>query len=95
MKGTEADHYNFAEYQLNDVGYFLLHSDRVAEAIQIFSLNAETYSESSNAYDSLGEAYMIDGNNELAIANYKKSLELNPRNANAEEMLKKLVHKDK
>jgi len=46
--------------------------------------------QSANAHDSLGEAYMINGNKELAIKNYKKSLELNPDNTNAKEMLNKL-----
>ena len=43
-----------------------------------------------NTYDSLGEAYMTNGDKELAIANYKKSLELNPANSNGAAMLKKL-----
>ena len=33
---------------------------------------------------------MTHGDRDLAIANYKKSLELNPKNTNATEMLKKL-----
>ena len=53
-------------------------------------LNVEAYPASSNVYDSLGEAYMDDGNTGLAIVNYKKSLELDPNNTNAVEMLKKL-----
>ena len=46
--------------------------------------------QSANAYDSLGEAYMKAGDNEKAIKNYKKSLELNPENNNAKKMLEKL-----
>jgi cytochrome c-type biogenesis protein CcmH/NrfG len=38
----------------------------------------------------LGEGYMTAGKKELAIRNYQKSLELNPRNANAVVMLGKL-----
>jgi len=41
-------------------------------------------------YDSLGEAYMITGDKEAAIRNYKKSLELNSENEGGREMLKKL-----
>ena len=33
---------------------------------------------------------MDDGNKSLAIANYQRSLQLNPRNANAVKMLQKL-----
>jgi cytochrome c-type biogenesis protein CcmH/NrfG len=45
---------------------------------------------SFNVYDSLGEAYMINGQAEYAIKNYEKSLALNPDNTNALEMLKRL-----
>jgi cytochrome c-type biogenesis protein CcmH/NrfG len=41
-------------------------------------------------YDSLGEAYMTNGDKERAIKNYQKAVELNPQNTNAIEMLKKL-----
>ena len=40
--------------------------------------------------DSLGEAYMKAGEKELAIQNYEKSLQLDPKNLNAVEMLRKL-----
>lgn len=60
------------------------------DAIKLFILNTIAYPQPGNVYDSLGEAYMINGNKELALKNYKKSLELNPRNTNAVEMLKKL-----
>ena len=35
-----------------------------------------------------GEAYLTNGDKELAMTSYKKSLELNPSNTNAIEMLK-------
>ena len=53
-------------------------------------INVALYPDAFNAYDSLGEAYMNHGNTELAIANYQKSLELNPENKNAVTMLEKL-----
>jgi hypothetical protein len=40
--------------------------------------------------DSYIEALMKKGDNEGAIENYKKSLKLNPKNKNGEEMLKSL-----
>jgi len=42
------------------------------------------------SYDSLGEAYMLSGESELAIQNYQRSIEMNPGNKNGAEMLKKL-----
>jgi uncharacterized membrane protein len=82
--------YNFDEDQLNALGYQLIRVKKFSEAIRILQLNVEAYPKSSNAYDSLGEAYMDDGEKELAIANYQKSLELNPKNRNGAVMLQKL-----
>jgi cytochrome c-type biogenesis protein CcmH/NrfG len=50
----------------------------------------QLHPESWNVYDSLAEAYMNSGEKTLAIQNYQKSLELNPKNNNAAAMLKKL-----
>lgn len=80
----------FDEYVLNTLGYRLLRSDRLAEAIAIFKLNVEEYPDASNPYDSLGEAYMEAGEWELAIENYERSLELNPDNTNAVNMLERI-----
>ncbi len=90
LKRTDAEGYDFREFQLNSLGYALLGAERVEEAIEVFVLNVEAYPDASNPYDSLGEAYMVHGDKELAIENYKKSLELNPNNENAIEMLKRL-----
>jgi len=38
----------------------------------------------------LGEAYLINGDKELAIRNYQRAVELNPQNTNAIETLKRL-----
>jgi len=78
------------EDELNSVGYILLNADKVAEAIEVFKLNVEAFPKSGNVYDSLGEAYLVDGNEKLAIVNYKKSLEIDPTNSNAKNVLKKL-----
>jgi tetratricopeptide (TPR) repeat protein len=79
------------EQRLNRVGYGLLaEPDRVDEAISIFRLNTALFPESSNTWDSLGEGYMTAGRTELAIANYEKSLELDPSNANAVAMIERL-----
>ncbi len=89
-KKNNSDSYTFSEAEINLFGYKLLNEKKYNDAIVIFKLNVEEYPESANVYDSLGEAYLDDGNKELAIINYKKSLELNPQNENAKEILKKL-----
>lgn len=81
------------EAQTNTLGYTLLQRKKLREAIEVFKLNTEDYPQSFNAFDSLGEAYMTSGDTQLALRNYKRSLELNPGNTNAVEMLRKLENK--
>jgi len=80
----------FDEVSFNGIGYNLMNSGKIPEAIEVFRLNVDLFPESSNVYDSLGEAYMKSGDDENAIKNYQKSLELNPDNTNAREMLKNI-----
>jgi pimeloyl-ACP methyl ester carboxylesterase len=80
----------FRESILNVLGYQQLNGKHTQEAIAFFKLNVEMYPNSFNTYDSLAEAYMERGDREAAIQNYRKSLALNPDNANAVQMLKKL-----
>jgi CubicO group peptidase (beta-lactamase class C family) len=83
--------YDFDEPELNSLGYQLLSGNRKpSDAIEIFRLNTAAYPRSSNAFDSLGEAYQAGGNKELATMSYQKAVELDPTNLHAAEMLKKL-----
>jgi len=59
-------------------------------AVEVFKMNVAMNPQSANAYDSLGEAYMRIGDKKEAIKNYKKSLDLNPDNNNAKQMLREL-----
>ncbi len=78
------------EDYINRGGYQMMGNGNLDLALNIFKLNVALYPEAYNTYDSLGEAYMKKGEKELAIKNYKKSLELNPKNENGVEMLKEL-----
>ena len=89
-KIKESDDYDLNENEMNQVGYQLMGSDKIEEALQVFKLNVEAFPKSSNVYDSYGEAFMKLGKNEQAIENYKKSIELNPGNQGGIDMLKKL-----
>jgi CubicO group peptidase (beta-lactamase class C family) len=93
LKRTNPDGYSFDERALNRLGYMLLRKDRNADAIAIFKLNVEEYPQSGNAYDSLAEAYAKDGQKQLAIANYRKCLEVDPKNQNAANKIKELEQK--
>jgi tetratricopeptide (TPR) repeat protein len=90
LKARKNSTYDFSEGELNMLGYQLLQMNKVVEAIEIFKLNVEAYPQSANPYDSLGEAYLSHGDKDLAITNYKKSLELNPQNTNAARILASL-----
>lgn len=90
LKKDEPESWGFGENELNMLGYQLLARDRVDDAIAVFELNVEVYPEAFNTYDSLAEACMTAGRNEAAIANYEKSLDINPDNTNAVTMLARL-----
>jgi CubicO group peptidase (beta-lactamase class C family) len=81
------------ERVINNRGYRLLSESKPKEAIDMFELNVFAFPRSANAFDSLGEAYMEAGNKDKAVENYKRSLLLDPDNANAREMLRKLTVK--
>ena len=83
----------FKERTLNTLGYQQMNAHHLEEAIALFKLNVEMYPRAYNTYDSLGEAYMVHGDRQLAIRNYRKSLTLNPENTNAVEKLKQLASK--
>jgi tetratricopeptide (TPR) repeat protein len=78
------------EGTLNGLGYRLLFSGKESDAVTVFQKNVQQYPQSSNVYDSLGEAYAKVGKKDLAIENYEKSLQLNPKNDNGVQALKKL-----
>lgn len=94
LKKNFPDAYNFSNAsELNRVGYKLIERDQIEDAIKILELLVTEFPNSPNSYDSIGEAYYLNGNNDLAIRNYKKSLQLNPNNSNAIEMIEKINKK--
>lgn len=80
----------FGEAEMNQLGYRYLQEGKIKDAVRLFALNAISYPNSWNVYDSLGEGYLKDGMTDLAIKNYEKSLELNPGNENARKMLNEI-----
>jgi len=81
------------ENELNAHGYSLMNAGQHDKAIEMFTLNTKRYPKSANCFDSLGEAYFTKGDKKNAIANFKKSLSLNPPanvKANSEKFLKEL-----
>ena len=78
------------EMQNLAIDYEHLRKENHKKALAFFTLNTTNYPGSSNAFDSLGEVYILMGDNENAIQNYRKSLALDSSNENAKEMIRKL-----
>ena len=66
----------FSEGIVNYLGYEHLQAHDTKGALDILKLNASAYPDSPNAYDSLSDAYLADGQKQLALQNAKKALEL-------------------
>ena len=78
------------EGNLNGLGYRFLSKDQTSVAHDVFKVNTILYPKSANVFDSYAEVCKTMGKIELAILNYSKSLELDPQNDNAKDMLKEL-----
>ena len=89
-KMKAANEKELASETLDTVAHMLLKENKVNEAIRVLKENAESYPDDSNVYDSLAEAYAVQGDRASAIQYYKKSLELDRNNANAMEVLRHL-----
>jgi predicted alpha/beta superfamily hydrolase len=77
------------ENDINAIGYEYLRTDK-KKALAFFKLNTTNYPNSFNAFDSLGEAYLLENDKNRALENYEKSVRLNPNNENAKQMIDKL-----
>jgi glyoxylase-like metal-dependent hydrolase (beta-lactamase superfamily II) len=90
LKKNYPEKYSFGEGPLIYVGYWLLKKERIKDAIEMFKLYVQEFPNAWNSYDCLGEAYLKAGDEVQALANYERSLQLNPNNQGAVETVKKL-----
>lgn len=91
IKLERPDHYSFdGENTLNQVGYFFLNKDKVNDAITIFTFNTKLFPNSANMFDSLGEAYYVQGNKGKALENYTIAFKLDPSSESAKKMIQEL-----
>ncbi len=67
-----------AEAALNMTGYQLLQAGRAEEAVEIFRMNAETYPNSANVWDSYADGCLGVDDQAQAIECYQKVLEVLP-----------------
>jgi len=69
---------------------FCIANPKKKEAIAIFKFNLAANPASSNAYESPAEGYENIGEKELALQNFKKTVELDPANHYAADRIKEL-----
>jgi len=81
------------ENELNQYGYQLMNNGKIDKAIEVLTLNTKRFPKSANCFDSLGGRCINKKKSKNAIANFKKSLSMNPQpnvKANSEKFLKQL-----
>ncbi|MGE5726082.1 MAG: dienelactone hydrolase family protein, partial [Acidobacteriota bacterium] len=81
----------FPEAPLNLLAYERMQAKQTKDAVELCKLNTEAYPTSANAYDSLGDGYVADGQKEKAIQASQKALELLPEDKGIPEPFKKQV----
>ncbi|MEQ9091074.1 MAG: hypothetical protein RIE52_08280 [Balneola sp.] len=80
IESKKSDAFELNEQSLNAFGYRLLYNlNKPQEAIKIFELVIQFFPESSNAFDSAAEGYLITEDFEKSIEYYRKAIELNGR----------------
>lgn len=96
LKTVFFSNYNPDERTLNEFGYDFLYSDKPHYALGFFKENTVRFPKSSNAWDSLGEAYLTYKDYENAIVCYTKAVELGEQvNHRSLEIYKKNLKKIK
>jgi tetratricopeptide (TPR) repeat protein len=93
LKAAGGEEIYASEGDMNGWGYRLLGKKKIPEAVEVFKLNVEAYPQSANVYDSLAEAYVVQGDKPRAIENYRKALEINPQMESARKALRELEGK--
>jgi hypothetical protein len=83
------------ETSINTLGYNYLGAAKIEMALAVFAFNVKQFPQSSNVYDSMGEALMKAGRIDESIRNYRKSVELDPGNENAKALIRKMEKEKK
>jgi len=83
------------EETVNSFGYKALGRKDPGLAKRYFQMNIEAHPESANAYDSMGELLLSEGDTLQAVKQYERSLELNPGNENAKKVINDVLAKRK
>jgi dienelactone hydrolase len=77
--------YLFPEAFVNQMAYERMGASNAKEAIDLCRLNTEAYPASANAFDSLADAYLADGQNEPAMQAAHVAIEMLPADKSSED----------
>lgn len=91
LQQKEPNETTIQERSMTMLGYQLMNMRQLDLAIEVFKINTHLHPEHFNTFDSLGEAYWRQGNEQLAIQNYERSLELNPDNTTGKDAIRQIV----
>ena len=83
------EEYNLSESGINSFGYHFMGIEEYDNARKIFKLNTKLFPNAFNTHDSYGESLLALNKKEEGIKAYKKSVELNPNNNTAKEIIDK------
>ncbi len=84
----------FDEGLVNEIGYEHMQEGDNKGAIEILKLNATAYPDSANVYDSLSDAYLADGQRDLARENARKALKVLATDTTATEEFRKGIQQN-
>ena len=89
FKADPLNRYADTEDPLLVAGQRLLNEKKPEQALSLFKLSAEENPHSSLTHFAVGEAHLRSGNKTEAVKNFERALELNPKNYDAAEGLRR------
>jgi tetratricopeptide (TPR) repeat protein len=83
-----------AEGDLNTIGLqFIFSKESYSKGVNVLKFAINLYPNSANLHDSLAEGYFFQGDKQLALHHFEKSLALNPGNTNAIKRINEMKRK--
>jgi len=88
--GEPSDNFITSKEELMTFGYDLINITRAPDAIKYFRFLLDNYPNDAEVLTGLADAYLKDGNKGLALRYFRQVLKLQPSNAYASSMIRKL-----
>lgn len=82
--------YSWREWNINELGYQLMKTDRLAAALDVFKANAEAHPRSFNAQKSLADVYLALEDKVMAREYFRRALRINPQDQELRDRLEGL-----